>query len=542
MSSVNSYNWIELKIGEVAEVVAGGTPKASNPDNFKAPGTGIAWLTPADLSGYTRKNISFGARDLSHQGYNSSSAKILPKGSLLFSSRAPIGYVAIAQNDISTNQGFKNFVFPYGVDSDYAYYYLRSIRDLAESLGTGTTFKEISGAVAKTLPFLLPPLAEQKAIADKLEFMLAQVATTKVRLKRIPEILKTFRQSVLAAAVSGEMTIDLSAEEVSENTIKFEDILQNKKHLSYGVLKPGDFDHDGVPMLRVMDIGEWGQYNDTEIFNISKKLSNEFKRTIVETGDIVLSVMATIGRPAIIPPRLNGANVNRALAVIKLKNNIVPEYVQLQLLSPKFQSAFVDKQIGSAQKRINLSDLRQFDIWIPNEAQQTAIVRRVEELFAFANTIEQKTNAALEHVNNLTQSILAKAFRGELTADWRAANPDLISGDNSAEALLEKIRAERETIKKQSKPKRSAARKKTGSLMNKQIIKVVEALKQAGEPLNGQQLLAAAGYPNDSNTDQLEQFFLDLRNALAIEKSILKLERGSDSQDWFALAKTAANE
>lgn len=542
MSSVNSYNWIELQIGEVAEVVAGGTPKAGNPDNFKAPGTGIAWLTPADLSGYTRKNISFGARDLSHQGYNSSSAKILPKGSLLFSSRAPIGYVAIAQNDISTNQGFKNFVFPYGVDSNYAYYYLRSIRDLAESLGTGTTFKEISGAVAKTLPFLLPPLAEQKAIADKLEFMLAQVATTKVRLKRIPEILKAFRQSVLAAAVSGEMTIDLSAEEVSENTIKFEDILQNKKHLSYGVLKPGDFDHDGVPMLRVMDIGEWGQYNDTEIFNISKKLSNEFKRTIVETGDIVLSVMATIGRPAIIPPRLNGANVNRALAVIKLKNNIVPEYVQLQLLSPKFQSAFVDKQIGSAQKRINLSDLRQFDIWIPNEAQQTAIVRRVEELFAFADTIEQKTNTALEHVNNLTQSILAKAFRGELTADWRAANPDLISGDNSAEALLEKIRAERETLKKQSKPKRSAARKKTGSLMNKQIIKVVEALKQAGEPLNGQQLLAAAGYPNDSNTDQLEQFFLDLRNALAIEKSILKLERGSDSQDWFALAKTAANE
>lgn len=77
--------------------------------------------------------------------------------------------------------------------------------------------------------------------------------------------------------------------------------------------------------------------------------------------------------------------------------------------------------------------------------EQTQIVRRVEELFAFADSIEQKNNAALDRVNNLTQSILAKAFRGELTADWRTQNPELISGENSAEALLEKIKAERET-------------------------------------------------------------------------------------------------
>lgn len=104
MISTNSCNWIDLKIGDIADVVAGGTPKSGNQENFKESGTGIPWLTPADLSGYTGKYISFGARDLSQQGYDSSSAKILPKGSLLFSSRAPIGYVAIAQNEISTNQ------------------------------------------------------------------------------------------------------------------------------------------------------------------------------------------------------------------------------------------------------------------------------------------------------------------------------------------------------------------------------------------------------------------------------------------------------
>lgn len=81
-------------------------------------------------------------------------------------------------------------------------------------------------------------------------------------------------------------------------------------------------------------------------------------------------------------------------------------------------------------------------------------------MFAFADRIEQKANAALERVNNLTQSILAKAFRGELTADWRTQNPDLISGDNSAEALLEKIKAEREALSSKKKPKKKAAARK----------------------------------------------------------------------------------
>ena len=98
------------------------------------------------------------------------------------------------------------------------------------------------------------------------------------------------------------------------------------------------------------------------------------------------------------------------------------------------------------------------DIELPDIEKQTEIVRRVEELFAFADTIEQKAAAALERVNNLTQSILAKAFRGELTADWRAANPELISGDNSAEALLAKIQAEREALKPVKKTRKKKAK------------------------------------------------------------------------------------
>lgn len=530
-----SLPWLTVQLGDV--VPYGKTEKCELSDV-----TGDTWILELeDIEKDSSKIIQ--RLDASARPFKSTKNKF-SKGDVLYGKLRPyLNKVVIADNSgVCSTEIIPLNAEPY-IDNRYLFYWLKTkiFLDFVNSVSYGVNMPRLGTKDGLVAPFVVAPLAEQKVIADKLDTLLVQVENTKARLERILNTLKTFRQSVLVAAVSGKLTSEISAEEIVRDTIKFENILKDKKHLSYGVLKPGDFDPNGVPMLRVMDIGEWGQYNDTDIFKISKDLSKEFKRTIVEAGDIVLSVMATIGRPAIIPPKFSGANVNRALAVIKLKNDIVPEYIQLQLLSPNFQSAFVDKQIGSAQKRINLSDLRQFDIWVPNISTQTEIVRHMENLFAFADSIEHRVKAALERVNNLTQSILAKAFRGELTAEWRVANPELINGDNSAKAVLEKIKAEREAIKSQPRPQRSAVEKKTGNNMSKPI-KVVEALKQAGEPLSGQQLLGAAGYASDSSTEQLEQFFLDIRDALTIEKTIVKLKRSDDGQDWFTLAKIATNE
>lgn len=543
MTSTNTCNWIELRIGDIADVISGGTPKTNNTENFKESGAGIAWLTPADLSGYTEKHISFGARDLSRQGYNSCSAKILPKGSLLFSSRAPIGYVAIAQNEISTNQGFKSFVFPYGVNSNYAYHYLKSIKDIAESMGTGTTFKEISGTIAKMLPFVLPPLAEQKIIADKLDILIAQVEATKTRLERIPEILKTFRQTILDAAVSGKLV--------------------NSNSNDYSVEVKGNWEHE------VMGLTHWQEYKFSDVIKIiggSQPPKSEFSHEekdgyirLIQIRDyksdahkvyiplekakrFVSKEDIMIGRYG--PPIfqiLRGLEGAYNVALMKAEPNteiLDREYLYWYLQNYKlFNYIDAGSNRTAGQTGVNKTYLESYPILVPPLDEQTEIVRRVENIFAFVNAIEQKANVALEQVNNLTQSILAKAFRGELTAEWRVANPNLIIGENSAEALLEKIKAKREAAKRQPKSKRPVVKKNTGSRMSKQIIKVVEALKQAREPLSGQQLLEAAGYPSNSNIEQLERFFLDIRDALVIEKSIVKLERDDDGQDWFALAK-----
>jgi type I restriction enzyme S subunit len=160
-------NWAICTLSTIGQIVGGGTPKTDMP-SYWSNGT-IPWITPADLSGYQMKFIENGVRMITENGLTSSSAQIIPKGSVLFSSRAPIGYTVIAATDVCTNQGFKSIV-PYieGL-SDFIYYFLRTQVDEIHLRASGTTFKEISGAeMGKTLIFL-PPLEEQKRITIAIE-------------------------------------------------------------------------------------------------------------------------------------------------------------------------------------------------------------------------------------------------------------------------------------------------------------------------------------------------------------------------------------
>jgi type I restriction enzyme S subunit len=148
---------------------------------------------------------------LSKQGLDSCSARILPKDTVLMSSRAPIGYVAIAANEIATNQGFKNFICNSSLHAEYLFYWLKFKRDAIEEMGSGSTFTEISGSKCKEIPIHYPPIDEQKRIVAVVDKLLARVNGARERLARIPKLLKRFRQSVLAAACSGRLTEDWRA-------------------------------------------------------------------------------------------------------------------------------------------------------------------------------------------------------------------------------------------------------------------------------------------------------------------------------------------
>ncbi|MGL5509926.1 MAG: restriction endonuclease subunit S, partial [Microcoleaceae cyanobacterium] len=136
-------SWLWVTTNEIAEIIGGSTPNTKDLDNFTD--LGIPWITPSDLSGYQDVYISKGARDITEKGLKNCSAKLLPKNSVLFTSRAPIGYCVIAANELTTNQGFKSLVLYGNISAKFIRLYLINSKSYAESLASGTTFKELSG-------------------------------------------------------------------------------------------------------------------------------------------------------------------------------------------------------------------------------------------------------------------------------------------------------------------------------------------------------------------------------------------------------------
>ena len=156
-------NWIKVRIEDIGEVVGGSTPSTKNDKYY---GGDIAWITPKDLSNFDGRFISSGERNITEAGLESCSARLLPKHTVLFTSRAPIGYIAIASNDLATNQGFKSIIPNEKIDYLFLYYLLKYNKDKIESVGSGTTFKEVSGASMKKIEVRIPQdKREQKRIA-----------------------------------------------------------------------------------------------------------------------------------------------------------------------------------------------------------------------------------------------------------------------------------------------------------------------------------------------------------------------------------------
>lgn len=357
----------------------------------------------------------------------------------------------------------------------------------------------------------IPPLAEQKVITDKLDELLTQVESTKARLDAIPAILKSFRQSVLAAAVSGKLTEEWRGEFTPEHMDERCKILSQERADKYVVAcikakkgkekkprKPSNIDeeitenrdvlplltsqplewsrkvlafitdnyadsivdgpfgasinvntdyiNDGIPVIRMVNIRPFKFVKANRKF-ISDTKFKELYRHKIESGDVLFSkVGATTGDCCLYPESESTAMLSTTGSCRISVDKTIYQSEFLVIVLNAYRNIFNSITSQVAQPFLNMKTIKSVPIPVPSLFEQTEIVRRVEELFAFADKVEAQVNEAQTRVNNLTQSILAKAFRGELTADWRAANPDLIRGDNSAEALLEKIKVERKSM------------------------------------------------------------------------------------------------
>jgi len=322
---------------------------------------------------------------------------------------------------------------------------------------SATTVTIINKGKFSKAPVALPPLAEQKVIADKLDTLLAQVENTKARLESIPQILKRFRQSVLAAAVSGRLTEDWrgSPDLTGWESGELSRFIEKPRYGSSAKSqKSGD-----IPVLRMGNLQD-GKLDWADLVYTSDP--EEIEKYRLEPGDVLFNRTNSpelVGKTSIFKGERDAIYAGY-LIKIKCLPSLNAEFLNYQLNSPKAKDyCKAVKSDGVSQSNINAKKLAAYPLSCPPIEEQTEIVRRVDQLFAHADRIEQQVNNALARINNLAQSILAKAFRGELTEQWRKDNPELITGENSAEALLDRIKAERAAMKpaKKSRQKRTTA-------------------------------------------------------------------------------------
>ena len=198
-----SPEWTTGTISDLGTVVGGSTPSKAKPEYYTE--SGIAWITPKDLSINKSKFVSHGENDITELGLRNSSASLMPEGTVLFSSRAPIGYIAIAAGEVTTNQGFKSVVPKPEIGTPFVYFFLKNTLPVIEGMASGSTFKEVSGSTMKNVPAVIP---DAETLAKFSDFCAPIFAQQRI-LEEQNQSLATLRDNLLPKLMSGE--IDVSA-------------------------------------------------------------------------------------------------------------------------------------------------------------------------------------------------------------------------------------------------------------------------------------------------------------------------------------------
>ncbi len=385
--------WKTYRLGEVGTIVGGATPSTAVAEYY---GGDVPWLTPKDLSNFHDRYIDRGERNITQEGLNSCSAQLLPAGSVLFSSRAPIGYVAIAKNPVATNQGFKSIVPDRSkADNLFLYYLLRYNKDNIEALGSGTTFKEVSGATMKNIEITLPPLATQQRIAAILGAL-----DDKIELNR--RINANLEEQ--AKALFKSWFVDNYDEKWKSGIVSdFYDISIGKtpprKESQWFSKSPNN-----IIWVSIADMGNCGMYIANSSEYLSRDAVNKFNIAIIPDNTVLLSFKLTIGRVVITDGEMT---TNEAIAHFKTDNPFLVEYTYLALKNYKYSNLGSTSSIATA---INSKIIKTMPWIMPNEDAINKFHYTTAPIFETIKN-NSKENQLLSALRN---TLLPKLMRGEI--------------------------------------------------------------------------------------------------------------------------------
>ncbi|WP_299143122.1 restriction endonuclease subunit S [uncultured Dialister sp.] len=420
----DSWEWVRLR--DIGIIIGGGTPKTGNLEYWDGD---IPWITPADMKNIKGKYASHGNRNITKLGLEKSSARLLPKGTVLFSSRAPIGYIAIAANPICTNQGFKSVVLLNKNIADYLYYCLQSFTKDIENRASGTTFKEISGAEFGKTIIPLPPLSEQHRIVDKLENLKPLVDAYGQAAEELDELNRKFpgdlKKSLLQQAMEGKLVSQKKEEGTAAELLK--EIRKEKaKLVKEGKLKktkpllavreeekPFDIPDswewvrlgevcnvarggsprpiksflteniEGINWIKIGDTDKTGKYINSTAQKIIKE--GVVKSRFVHKGDLLLTNSMSFGHPYIL--NINGCIHDGWLVLFDYESTYYRDFLYYLLCTPFIRFQFVVKAAGAVVKNLNSDKVSQTIVPLPPLAEQHRIVEKLESLLVLCDKL-----------------------------------------------------------------------------------------------------------------------------------------------------------
>jgi type I restriction enzyme S subunit len=372
--------WRETSLGDIAEVTA----IAEDWDG------GIVWLTPTEITSQDGKVVSDSIRKITDLGFKNSGAQMLPRDSVILTSRASVGYVALAGKDLCTNQGFQSLIPKQYVLAKFLMFWIQQNRPEFESRSAGSTFKEISKSNVKSIKLQLPPLSEQKRIVD----LISSVDSYIEALQRQLESAKKSRNAVLHEILQagGDDWVEGKVGDISV--------------LRYGYTESANWDPIGPKFLRITDIQD-GQVN-WDLVPYCKISDADLGLQQLKDGDLVFArTGATTGKSFLVTNPPDSVSASYLIRLRPDQSKVNPYYLSIFFQSENYWQQVMAGTSGSAQGGVNASKLSHLKIQIPPLSRQKMISDLIEEMDIHASKIRDSLNRSQDLRNSMLSDLLS---------------------------------------------------------------------------------------------------------------------------------------
>jgi len=348
-----------VKLGDVCEVVSGSTPKTNIPEYWDGD---IDWITPAELTDDSYI-INESVRKVTAAGVQKTGLKAFPKGTVILSSRAPIGKVAIAGKPMYCNQGFKNLICSDEIMPEYLYWFLKGNNEYLNSLGRGATFKEISKKIVENIEITLPDKEHQEHAVAVFDKCWEVMRKRKAEHAQLDELIKARFVEMFGHGYYPSATLKDVTEVITKGT--------TPTTAGY------TFIEEGINFFKIESIKDDHTINLDKVAHVSEECHMAFKRSQLKEGDILFSIAGAIGRTATISKEDVPGNTNQALAIIRLAHDsgISNRYLISAFESPLVTEQYNKKKRGVAQTNLSLQDIGNLNIPVPTKSAQVEFVQ-----------------------------------------------------------------------------------------------------------------------------------------------------------------------